>query len=508
MSLLRGTLILSLAALISKVLGSIFRVPLQNIAGDDVLGIFSLVYPVYMVTMTLAVAGIPLAISQLIAEARAQGDDNQIKTIYQTASTLGVLFGIGSFIVIWVLSEPIAVLLGGRETEWALIVVSSALLVVPFMAVYRGFFQGFQDMTQTAVSQVIEQLIRVVVMLVAAVVLVDMGMSDARVAAGVMSGSIIGAVGSLIYLMVKFRRTQLVRFGFGGLTWGAFVYWSKRILSRSIPIAVGTVTLAAVNVVDSLTVPFSLGAFGVGDVYETYGLYGRGQALIQVATVAATSLVLPLVPRMAELLADGRDRDLRRVMARAYELIHLVAWPVMIGLVVLTVPVNVALFTNASGSDVVFWLNVSTGVTAFAVVSVGMLQGLERAKLAAGVVVVCLGLKALLNIGLVSAFGLVGAAWSTVVVFFVLMVWNHVLILRRFNGPPFWNKRNAQLLMAAVLMGVAIVILGQFVSGDDWTRGSALLYTMVMVGFGGAIYAGLCLLWGVIRLDQLPFRRN
>lgn len=71
-TLVKSTLILTVATLLSKILGSIFRVPLQNIAGDEVLGIFSLVYPVYMVALYLSVAGIPLAISKLIAEANSK----------------------------------------------------------------------------------------------------------------------------------------------------------------------------------------------------------------------------------------------------------------------------------------------------------------------------------------------------------------------------------------------------------------------------------------------------
>ena len=58
-TLVKSTLILTIATLLSKILGSIFRVPLQNIAGDEVLGIFSLVYPVYMVALYLSVVGIP-----------------------------------------------------------------------------------------------------------------------------------------------------------------------------------------------------------------------------------------------------------------------------------------------------------------------------------------------------------------------------------------------------------------------------------------------------------------
>ena len=78
----KSAFILTIASLLSKILGSIFRIPLQNIAGDEVLGIFSLVYPVYMVALFLSVAGIPTAISKLIAEARAINNQGNIREIY------------------------------------------------------------------------------------------------------------------------------------------------------------------------------------------------------------------------------------------------------------------------------------------------------------------------------------------------------------------------------------------------------------------------------------------
>nr|WP_310795863.1 oligosaccharide flippase family protein [Heyndrickxia oleronia] len=87
-SFIKSTLILSIATLVSKILGSIFRIPLQNIAGDQVLGIFSLVYPVYMVALTLSVAGIPIAISQLITKARVNHNQTDIRNIFVTAGIL------------------------------------------------------------------------------------------------------------------------------------------------------------------------------------------------------------------------------------------------------------------------------------------------------------------------------------------------------------------------------------------------------------------------------------
>ena len=205
----KSTIILTVATLLSKILGSIFRIPLQNIAGDEVLGIFSLVYPVYMVALYLSVAGIPLAISKLIAEANAKNEPHKVKKIYFTSSILALCFGILSFTIIFSFSEQIANALGGPSTRIALIVVALTLLVAPYMAVYRGFFQGYGNMQPTAVSQVIEQLVRAGLIIIIAYVLVTMDYSDEIVAGGVMFGSIIGALASLIYLRVKYSRASV-----------------------------------------------------------------------------------------------------------------------------------------------------------------------------------------------------------------------------------------------------------------------------------------------------------
>ena len=141
-SFVKGTIILTLGTIISKVLGSIFRIPLQNIAGDKVLGIFSLVYPLYMVALILSVAGIPIAVSKLISEARAQQKEDEVARLVQTASVLAFSFGVLSFSLLAGGSSWIAQALGGEEAQWAIIVVSTTLLISPYMAVYRGFSKG------------------------------------------------------------------------------------------------------------------------------------------------------------------------------------------------------------------------------------------------------------------------------------------------------------------------------------------------------------------------------
>ena len=207
--LVRSTLILSIATLMSKVLGSIFRIPLQNIAGDEVLGIFSLVYPVYMVALNLSVAGIPVAISKLISEATVSGDKREIRKIYTTAVILALLFGIISFLFIMSFSSPISGLLGGGRSRLSLIIVSTTLLIAPYMAVYRGYFQGFENMHPTAISQVLEQFIRVALIFTIAFFLVKQNYSSSIIAGGIMASSFIGALVSLIYLRRLFIKSNI-----------------------------------------------------------------------------------------------------------------------------------------------------------------------------------------------------------------------------------------------------------------------------------------------------------
>ena len=139
----------------------VFQIPLQNIAGDEVLGIFRLVFPVYMIALTLSVAGVPLAISKLIAELNEKNKQKEIAKLFKSASIIGIAFGVFGCLVIVLFSIEIANMLGGQETRMPLLITSLALLIAPYMAVYRGYFQGFGDMKPTGVSQVIEQFVRV-----------------------------------------------------------------------------------------------------------------------------------------------------------------------------------------------------------------------------------------------------------------------------------------------------------------------------------------------------------
>lgn len=492
---IKSTFILTIATLFSKLLGSLFRIPLQNIAGDTVLGIFTLVYPVYMVTLILSVAGIPIAISKLISEARVSGKPHDIGKIYKTASVLGLIFGLFSFSLIAVFSGPISQMLGGKETETALLLVSTSLLVAPYMAVYRGYFQGFDDMNPTAYSQVIEQFVRAALIIAIAYILTQQQFTDEWVAGGVMIGSLAGVISSLFFLRTKYLKSpHRVSKDSGRLSFEDFRHWTKTILTISIPIAIGTVTMALLNIVDSFTVPFGLTQAGLEtSISYQYGIYGRGLSLVQIATVFATSVILPLVPLLTAKKKENDRTGMQSTIELTLRLTHLISWPAAVGIFALAIPMNVALFTNAEGSLVIAILGASSIFTSLTIVSTGVLQGMNYARQAAWIIIAGVVLKLLFNLWLVPTFGIEGAGYSTLFVYVSLTLYNTWFIYRRI---PFQvvERSHLKVVASSILMGLFIGLPTLFFHMQDWSRPGSLLYVLGAILLGGAFYVSVLLL--------------
>lgn len=501
---LKSTLILSIATLASKILGSIFRIPLQNIAGDEVLGIFSLVYPVYMVALTLSVAGIPIAISKLISEAIVQNDPDRVHKIYRTATILTILFGLTSFTLIYSFSGPISDVLGGPSTRLALIVVATTLLIAPYMAVYRGYFQGFQDMRPTAISQVLEQFIRVGFILIIAYVLVQRNYSDEIVSGGVMVASFIGALASAIYLLFFFSRSSLKPKATTKYTFQHFKEHSKTILLISLPICVGAITMALINFVDSITIPMSLRNAGIDEehINYTYGIYSRGLALVQIATVFSTSIVLPLIPLITKTLAENKTNDAKSIIERTHRMTHLISWPAALGLFALTLPLNLALFKNLEGSGVLSIIGLSAVFTSLSILGTGILQGMNLAKQAAYIIVAGVIVKVITNMAFIQMFGLIGAGYSTLFVYVVIFAINTYFIWKSLRY-KVWEKSISSMVLSSIVMGAVIGIPTLFFQIETWSRTIALAYSLLAMFIGAAIYFVLLLLTRAISLQEL-----
>lgn len=501
---IKGTLILTIATFISKLLGSIFQVPLQNIAGDDVLGIFRLVYPVYMIALILSVAGIPIAISKLISEAQAVGEKQTISHIFSTASILGSSLGAIAFLVLFGFSNQIALALGGSFTKPAVQIVAITLIIAPYMAVYRGYFQGFGDMRPTAISQVLEQFIRVALIIGVAYFLVQRNADNPTIGGGIMIGSSIGALISLIYLKMKLLKAKERPIKTEAYTLAIFKKWAKKILKLSIPIAIGTLTMALLNLIDSLTLPHALRwkGFSELEIQELFGVYGRGLSLVQITVVFSSAIILPLIPSISKAMVKNDITKTNQYIEKSLNLAHLVSWPAAIGLLALALPINLALFTDLKGSLTFAVIGFSALFTSYSVLTTGILQGLNKEDLAAWLIVFAAVMKAILNLWLVSSYSIFGAAIMTLITYFTVVATNLIIIYRETKF-SLNLKKLFIIASASMIMGGVIYLPLGFFTIADWSRLSAVIYLMIMIPIGAVIYALIVIIGKGIDKEEL-----
>ena len=156
---LKGAAILGIAGLITQILGAIFRIPLANIIGDDGMGYYQTVYPIYIFLLVFSTNGAPAAISKMTSERFAIGQAYEAHRVFRLSFIVMFIFGVLAASVFFFGAEKIISLMEAHENAYyAMVAIAPALIMIPIMSVFRGYFQGMQQMGPTALSQLTEQV--------------------------------------------------------------------------------------------------------------------------------------------------------------------------------------------------------------------------------------------------------------------------------------------------------------------------------------------------------------
>lgn len=198
--MLSGAAVLAIGSVLAKVLGALYRVPLTNILGAEGMGMYQLVFPVFALFMVLSTAGIPTALSRMVAEKRAEGAPTKkyLVSAIIVLATLGTLLAILTF----ALSGQLARWQGNAETRTGFMIVAPTLILVSLIAGFRGWFQGEMYMLPTAVSNIIEQVVKLAVGIGLSVALLPRGVTAA--VNGALLGIALSEACALAYLIITF----------------------------------------------------------------------------------------------------------------------------------------------------------------------------------------------------------------------------------------------------------------------------------------------------------------
>jgi O-antigen/teichoic acid export membrane protein len=481
--ILKGAALLGGAALISKVIGTLQKIPLQNYAGDEVFGLYSAVYALAVMWMTLAAAGVPTAVSVLVAEREADGDEPGAQRVVRWSLGLLCFSGLLAFAVLQGTADWFAVWMGLPEAAPAIRTSSIALLFAPAAAVLRGYRQGQMSMIRPALSQVIEQIARVAFMLFMLVWAIQAGWNAPAVTAAVHGGLAAGAVAGFAAMLWpdNWRRSRTISIrpssgkkhtsiGAGGspmriLQWPesrrALV---RRIVMVALPVAAASVVAPLFGLIDAFSIPGLLQREGVGggESIALFGVYNRGIALLQLVLMAAAGAAAALVPAMTATRARGEDPS-AAVNGAVFSL-QLAWWfggGAAIGLALLAVPINIALFSDAAGSQAIALMAPAAIFGTLQAVNGGLLQGRGDLRSPAVNLGVAAVFKLALNAALVPAYGINGAAISMVAAYAAAALLN-ALSLRQKQAIPYARFRTAWRPAAALTVMAAAVALTAF----------------------------------------------
>lgn len=516
-ALVKGAMVLGAAAVVSKLLGTLQKIPLQNVAGDQVFGIYNAVYPLYTFILVLATAGFPIAVSRFVAEEKARGSEQGAAAVLRMAAILSVITGIASFVLLYGGAGRLAGWIGAGQTEEALRSVSFALLFVPIMAALRGYFQGLGNMGSTAVSQIVEQSIRVAVMLLLLFWLMDAGASAARISAGAMLGSAAGGAAGLIVMLTYWgihRRRTAGTTGRGAAGADAGSARSQAggtgvrlsaFIGYALPVCFGSLVVPLLTLADTFTVPrLLLESHESAEALRQFGLYNHGLPLVQLVTLIVSSMSVALVPAISRARIAGDLAGIRADASMSIRFAWLIGLGASGGLAVLAIPLNVMMYREAEGYETMAVIGLTAVFGVVQIVSAAIMQGLGAEKAAALNLLAAVALKVVLNIWLVPEWGIVGAAASAVAAYAVASILNMVWLVRLRHIRLSWRRDAALPLLSAAGMVAAAGLTAWAIDAllaavEGWTgiagsyRARQTAASLAAVVCGGAAYAALLL---------------
>lgn len=513
-SLIKGTLILALAALIARVLGVLQKVPLKHLLGDEGMASFGIAYNIYFLLLIVATAGIPSALSKLISERSETGRMDEARRIYGASMRFAALTGflLTALLIVGApyYAEYIA---DDPEATLAIRALAPALLLFPMIAMMRGYFQGLQFMLAGGLSQIVEQILRVGTAVLLAYVLLEQGYSREVAVAGASFGGVMGSVGAfgiMLYYYWRFRKDHR-QHAIGNTAEQASIWHIyKLIFTYSIPITFSALAVPIINFIDSSTViPLLKGSLGYGSAKEALGiLVARAQSLAGIPIILAIAVSQTALPVISSAYARGDQDEVNRRASQAMWLSSVFGLWIVLMIVLAARPLNGFIFGDTKGTETIILLTITALLQIVMMTTVSIMNGLGFMHRAAAHVYVGIAVKLAATFLLSRWIGMAGVIGSTFLCFAVIAILNYRVMRRHVTLQVLTGRWTAMIGVVAgtVLAGVAAEwLVTHYVYGDSTAPVHYLLQCIMVGSITAAVYLVLLFVFRIVKEQQLEF---
>ncbi|MED3991617.1 polysaccharide biosynthesis protein [Priestia aryabhattai] len=507
--LLRGTFVLTLGTYVSRILGMIYLFPFAILVGTVGGALFGYGYNQYAIYLSIATAGMPMAVSKFVSKYNALGDYYTSRRMYRAGMKLMLVTGMLAFLLLYSLAPVMSrITLGGSDLNNSLEdvvmvmrMVSVALIVVPMMSLMRGFFQGHQSMGPTAVSQVVEQLVRVVFLLASTYIVIKVVHGSLALAVGFATmGAFVGALAGLAVLIWYWKKRKphldkMVNEQTVTPTRISTVSIFKELLTYSLPYVFVSLAIPLYQYVDQFTFNRAMVAAGQKEIAESMNgiVQSYVPKLVMIPVSLATAFGLTLVPTITRSFVNKDYNVLQKQIDQTYQTIMFLVLPASVGLMALAGPAYTFFFgTDASdaGGNVLLYYAPVALLFSFFTVNGAILQGINKQKYAVLSLLFGLIVKIVVNVPFILMFHEIGSVLATALGYIVSLVYMFALIQKhaKYNYSEF-IKRSVLILIFVAIMGISVkivsVVIGLFTTPG---RFSATVITIIGAAVGGLIY--------------------
>lgn len=409
-------MMLMFGVVLVKLIGALFKIPLTDMLGATGRGYFNSAYEVYTPIFAISMAGLPVAVSRMVAENVALNKHREARMVFNVSKRIFILVGVIGTLVLLIAAYPYAHFVAGIKSLPAVLCVAPSIFFCCFMSAYRGYYEGLRNMTPTAVSQVIEALGKLLIGLALAKIVISIGMnqyeagmlasgnvsatvfgnsvtSDTEAnsviipwaAAGAVFGVTIGSVASTLFLMIchkikgdGFTRVQLVNSPKSAPS----DVIAKEMIKIAIPMVISALVLNITNLVDTMTIQsrilsalnadfdtvlqmhsesfneaVRLSRLNLNDIKEVksylWGAYGMALDFKNLVPTITIQLGVSALPALAAAWAVKDKKSTKSTIETVIRIGMLIALPAGIGMAALAEPILNIIYARGSSSDAV-----------------------------------------------------------------------------------------------------------------------------------------------------------
>ena len=502
-SFVKGAVITTAGIVITKLLGILYVIPFHAIIGEQGGALYGYAYTIYLIFMSLSSAGIPLAISKVISEYQTLGYLDAKKRAFYLGRKIALIMGFICFLILTLFAPFIAKfilgdLTGGNTIEdvtFVIRIISSAILVVPILSVYRGYFEGHRIMSPPSISQVIEQVVRVVVIVLGSFLVLDVFKLSLSNAVGVaVFGASIGAFTSYLYLAIK-RLKNKKKFNTVPNKVNEPIISDKvifkKIIIYAIPFIMIDIFKSLYSYVDMVTVVKGLvnyAAYTTSEAESVISMLSTWAAKFNMIVLSvSTGVVVSLIPSLTKALVEKDNDEMEKRINQALSIVLYLMVPMTVGISFLAKPIwNLFYGASVYGSSVLsyyIFVGLISGIFTVLITTVQVLKDYKMVLIAlvSGLLIKIIFntylIKIFYNMGVAPYYGVITASILGYLVSIFICI---IVIGYRFNITFEKTVKNLiEVIIGIILMVIVLFVMSLIVPMYSENRLICLLIVFV-----------------------------